>query len=137
MGWSANCWPIQPKFLPSTIHFELQFTCTWSSPLYILCDDRTNTTSIQSSSLRTLCILHRTPPTMMGTNKSTPCLLLWHGKKTTCHFSSNCCLLSFSWWPCDIIIYYLSDIFYMVSNNSIFLNYKIKLYVPPLRVSLN
>ena len=34
-GWSANCWPSQPKFYPtihlwSTVHFQLQFTCTWS-----------------------------------------------------------------------------------------------------------
>ena len=37
LGWSANCWPSQPKFYPtihfqSTIHFQLQFTCTWSGP---------------------------------------------------------------------------------------------------------
>ena len=33
LGWSANCWPSQPKFNPtiqvwSTIHIQLQFTCT-------------------------------------------------------------------------------------------------------------
>ena len=40
LGWSANnniFWPIQPKFyieihLRPTIHFQLQFTCTWSGP---------------------------------------------------------------------------------------------------------
>ena len=39
LGWSANCSLSQPKFFPtihfqSTIHFQLQFTCTWSGPKF-------------------------------------------------------------------------------------------------------
>ena len=34
LGWSANCWPSQSKFYP-TIHFWLQFTCTWSWSLFL------------------------------------------------------------------------------------------------------
>ena len=41
LGWSANCWMSQSKFYPtihfrSTIHFQLQFTCTWSEPIWAM-----------------------------------------------------------------------------------------------------
>ena len=43
MGWCANCWPSQPKFYLtihfwSTIHFQLQLTCTWCGPKWLWSD---------------------------------------------------------------------------------------------------
>ena len=34
LGWAAGCRLSQPKFYPS-IHFQLQFTCTWSETLFM------------------------------------------------------------------------------------------------------